>query len=886
MDTSGKLNGFGTWRRYKLGQAQFTSWLKQTAEKLVTRKPEPEAAPDDKEGATPQQSRRQKKKAKGIAPGAIGGINFDAGSDKSVHWSQLEALAQRITDNAKPEDVPDAVINILRDVVGLRRKSFNFFSRAAKNTEDEKIKQSNASHAHIISVLERVLAKLEALVTAGGSRERGKESKDNARIKTSDLTNMFAYLEVQTAPNAAEDDESDEDVASAKQQSQKGGKKKGGKKAKKTKKPEKAPEKAVVKANGGASWVDKIDFGLTPEDEDEDDEFDLYMMVYCFFEDFNAIRNHVAERWCDYWYERSVSLNTLAVVTNAAFELFHQLEHDLVKELKPVHPELTKYDFMMNMLFIHFGIDHIDYDSYDDLTEEESDERIWRDESDWLGLTSCFTLQRVLELTPPGKVPMISPSQRTPTLYGANNMKDWKDFEGSVANQIITEGAHLKALKTNEQEPPVLPAESQLLLDFQDCLRRYDYNSALVFSLHLWVDVRHIMETEVIRPFEQLQTSAARIKQALETHNPSKFCRDHAFKRRWIARIWETKHYMLEDFTFEDKQARFQQIGMREDPEPFFLLKNEPVWAGLLDFRARLVYSQLGHEFVMLSSIVDAAAYLYHAAVAMDPSLPRWEGMIKYVETYVHDSRFRLGLQDESPAAIIRNFEGLPSVQREGEKTVAQIDGDKAFTAAISIRQSLFNRYAFDERRLPTYIFPEYLAELAAHRLTIQHNAQEQSQNGGAIMNSVHESHAGNENGDTKALVKLSNGVTKSTKETEEEFRRKRAFTQVSPLEMLQLLDDAVTSQMEGLLTLDYFKLFDESVALLETVSAAFGPELQDRLGPRDGEAPASLGRLPILIAQHLDQFPGLPQETEMLARVVDACGETLRVKEGSLQLA
>jgi hypothetical protein len=91
---------------------------------------------------------------------------------------------------------------------------------------------------------------------------------------------------------------------------------------------------------------------------------------------------------------------------------------------------------------------------------------------------------------------------------------------------------------------------------------------------------------------------------------------------------------------------------------------------------------------------------------------------------------------------------------------------------------------------------------------------------------------------------------------------------------------------MEGLLTLDYFKLFDESVALLETVSAAFGPELQDRLGPRDGEAPASLGRLPILIAQHLDQFPGLPQETEMLARVVDACGETLRVKEGSLQLA
>ncbi len=37
MEESGNLKGIGTWRRYKLGQAQFTSWLKQTADKLVTK---------------------------------------------------------------------------------------------------------------------------------------------------------------------------------------------------------------------------------------------------------------------------------------------------------------------------------------------------------------------------------------------------------------------------------------------------------------------------------------------------------------------------------------------------------------------------------------------------------------------------------------------------------------------------------------------------------------------------------------------------------------------------------------------------------------------------------------------------------------------------------
>jgi hypothetical protein len=279
---------------------------------------------------------------------------------------------------------------------------------------------------------------------------------------------------------------------------------------------------------------------------------------------------------------------------------------------------------MMNMLFIQFGIEHIDYDSYGGLTETEASERIWRDEADWLAFPSYCTLHKTLKMIPPGKVPMIAPSNDSPTIYGATNLETWQVFESSVTKQMILEGAQIKALKTNEQEPPMLPSEPQLLLDFETYLRMYDYTSALVFSLHLWVDIRNIMETDHVLPFEQLQKTAAKLKHALETHNPIKLSKDHAFKRRWIARIWETKHYMLEDFTFEDKKARFRGLGIQEDPTPVYLLKHEPVWAGLLDFRAKLVHSQLGHEFVMLSPLVDAAAYLYYAALRRDPSLPSW----------------------------------------------------------------------------------------------------------------------------------------------------------------------------------------------------------------------------------------------------------------------
>jgi hypothetical protein len=276
-----KLNGLGTWRRYKLGQAQFTSWLKQTADRLVSRKQEEPNGGEEGGAAAAQQSCRQKKKAKAAAAAGIPiPINLDPRNEKFVHWSQLEILAQRVADNADPEDVPDSALNILRDVVGLRKKSYNFFTRASKDTDDEKVKQSNASHAHIISVLERVLAKLEVLVMARGNRERKNESKENAPINISGLSNMFSYLEVQASQDTVDGpSDSEETLVEARRPPQKTRKKKGGaKKLQKPKNVERRLEKASTKTKNGSSWIDEIDFGLADDDEDED-EFDLYMMI-------------------------------------------------------------------------------------------------------------------------------------------------------------------------------------------------------------------------------------------------------------------------------------------------------------------------------------------------------------------------------------------------------------------------------------------------------------------------------------------------------------------------------------------------------------------------------------------------------------------------------
>lgn len=98
-------------------------------------------------------------------------------------------------------------------------------------------------------------------------------------------------------------------------------------------------------------------------------------------------------------------------------------------------------------------------------------------------------------------------------------------------------------------------------------------------------------------------------------------------------------------------------------------------------------------------------------------------------------------------------------------------------------------------------------------------------------------------------------------------FKRKAMLPQLSHVEMLQLLDDTVTSQLEGLLTLDYFKVFDESLDFLKAIVEAFGPELRERVCYNDETRPACLGQLPLHLVQNLDE-----DEDGVIGTLVETC--------------
>lgn len=75
---------------------------------------------------------------------------------------------------------------------------------------------------------------------------------------------------------------------------------------------------------------------------------------------------------------------------------------------------------------------------------------------------------------------------------------------------------------------------------------------------------------------------------------------------------------------------------------------------------------------------------------------------------------------------------------------------------------------------------------------------------------------------------------------------------------MLQVLDDTITSQLEGLLTLDYFKLFDDALAFLVALNDAYGPSMQARAGHKADDTTYPIGRLPVHLAELLAEDEGL----------------------------
>ncbi|KAK6070501.1 hypothetical protein SCUP234_10181 [Seiridium cupressi] len=757
MEQSGTI---GTWKRYKLGQAQFTKWLKQTSDRLG--------------GSAKPASNR--------------------GPSSAVHWSELESMARLITDHAEPQDIPQSSISILRDVV-------------ASKSEDERLRKSNSSHEHIIKVLEKILAQLEATVSKFTGRTKSialpTDLASDGQVSMDDNNNMFELLKVEETQYADDtaSGESGAELTVEKSNKKRLGKNKGKKQKLKARKDPKS--QGAVKMTSGSDWVDEFKW----VDEEEDDEFDYYMLIYCFFEDFNTIRDYVIDKCCDYYFYKSVRTEVLGVITNAACELFHEMERELFKTARALKlpAKMVEYRFMMNTLFIQYGLDHVDYENDKFLSKDELQRKI-HSEADWLGFMTYARLENILEYVPPGKVPMIPTDAVQHPMYGILDSEGMSEFTSQIIHEMMPDFCLLKALKVNHQAPSVIGAQDEVTLDFEEVLRARAYPSAMVLGLQLYVDIRYVMESETTRVFDQMQDSARNIEAALGRIYPA--LRSSPLKREMWGRIAEMDSVMLEDFMEEDKHRRWEEKGMEMDVEEHFLLKRHPIWAGLLNLRCKLVANNLGHRLMSSSTVVLAAAFAYEAARLAAPEGLSWSSMDRFIEYHGRNRVFQGSLPaDISSSDLLKRFVDY-------DLATIKIGALVGFDIPSKTLEALYERYGTDTERSRRDM--RYLQDIIKDKFNINSKGSISKLEALAFTDGYDE---GNIIAATSTTVADEDMAPATAPEKIGDLLETQ---RVSPLKLLEILGNTTDDLLDHVFSVNYLAVYEESVQLLEILSKEF----------------------------------------------------------------
>ncbi|CAJ2510617.1 Uu.00g062420.m01.CDS01 [Anthostomella pinea] len=363
MDSSMAPGRLGTYKTYKLDQAQFQKWLKQAFDKL------PIAAKGSR----------------------------SIGNSRKLSWKDWEHMGD-VSYTAKADRMPPS----------------------------EEMQRKNEAHEHPIRILEEILRNFEDKTRATPDTN----SSPDAQLPMHEPNNMFEHLKREGSPDAKSDgDEQDTGIPDgvvAPKPTKKTGT---GKKKNKVQKDQSADKKFP-----DTNWVD--DFKFVDED-DATDEIDTYIFIYCFFQDFNLIRSYVGERWRDWFYEKSVEIDTLAVVTNAACEIFHEMEQELKTAFKNEPDlELADYPAMLKTLLLDGDREHVDNSEFSDLTDKELEYKIWHG-VDWLGFDVFLIVHGILAKVPPGKIYTSPPSAKTCPTYGLLESKGMWSFMKNVVYEVF-----------------------------------------------------------------------------------------------------------------------------------------------------------------------------------------------------------------------------------------------------------------------------------------------------------------------------------------------------------------------------------------------------------------------------------------------------------------
>jgi len=557
---------FDTHKRYKADTEKVLTWLVRTAKKYRFTLETPTAAA----GGTPKTgpSRRLKGKARAEARKA-GSPASNAITSISV--KQFAEMAEKIGSRRPPVQVPEVILTLLRSAITLRKRCADWFGRMVRDKEEHEV---NAKHRHFIDVLQIVLNNLESKPQVSDKKDAKPADGPGTDVEDG-FSNMFDILSI-------DDDALNESIETSLNPS--------------------ALHTSFAQRTTPRS--ERYQFQYTDEE--------VYFALYCFFEDLDKLRDYLDGLWAEY-KDGEIDLITASITTNTAFELVQSAE----KDFNATFPLLNSYEEISQVFYLLICI----LRGEDPQNRERPDDIVnlrMIDVAEFLYMPSYSTLVSFCNVIQPNRAPVYKPGHFG--IYDPHcdreklTIREKMQEDRIILLEVLPEFFILSEATDGHR----IFGGDELTHGIGEMCRTKEIPLWLAFATQIYLDIHHILRTDVTRGFSDLQAAGQQTKATLDAYFP----RSQLFTN-WPAQneqaIMEIKKF-LDKWILTDELAATKSRLYGPDlaqflpqKEPFALYRWHPILCGFFEFKLYLFLQDAGITLATAWGSILYVAHLYHA---------------------------------------------------------------------------------------------------------------------------------------------------------------------------------------------------------------------------------------------------------------------------------
>jgi hypothetical protein len=714
---------FSSYKQYKSDTTKIASWLANSAEKCGWQPPTL-AAPG---GLATQETKAPKLKgcARKLAREAAAAEKktpSSANNEKEppkhiIRIKDFVPMAACVASNISSVRMPHGFLNLIRRCIIARSSTTDWY---ASNTteEDSDTEEKTDSHSHFTSVLEDVFRTLMTsfpAANAAGGNSRTTETQSGQQqttndAKTAPLANLFELLAVE---GADDDLARDEDVSAD---------------------DSTAPES---KAPPGTL---KPRYEIEHDDNDVEEEF--FFALQLFFCDLHRLKFVLEELW-ERYRDGEIDLTVAAVATNTAFDLVRKAESDFLREM-PIPAKFSQFSRGGDLCYLNY----IDISAKQGCRPEDTERPgDLFDFNRYDDVEHCFLVpylclkQFGMEVEERnGRIPMMSVEQERRLVSGPRSDLTGRERHEEDSTVLLSSVAVIASFVSVSNAP----SEDEFCVGIRQLVKKQKLPLWLIFAAQNYLDVHHILRTDVGRGLEELQTAGTAARATLEQH--FRFMKANKCELRDRKDESTCREIMkdVEEWGCTTQEAKYlnkystRKSGVRWDAN--CVVKKHPLLAGILKFGLHLTIQWEGILLVNSITTILSVAHLYNA-VQVEGYLPKdkpWQDL-DYVlnihssqdifvggrPTNIEDAAVRMSMaQGISPETFAKNRRSVgPKYSRKGSReldAVCPVAGafrDQYCSGASAelstqLAEDLVHQLAFKELKTKKEISKKLLASL------------------------------------------------------------------------------------------------------------------------------------------------------------------------------